>query len=51
MKAEFHIDGMLEDRLPVPPPSSLGAIMADPDNAEALPFIVEVPDIGRERCA
>jgi predicted RNase H-like HicB family nuclease len=41
---EFHIDGMLEDRLPIPPPSSLEAIMADPDNAEALPFIVEVPD-------
>jgi predicted RNase H-like HicB family nuclease len=41
---EFHIDGMLEDRLPIPPPSTLEAIMADPDNAEALPFIVEVPD-------
>jgi predicted RNase H-like HicB family nuclease len=41
---EFHVDGMLEDRLPIPPPSGLGAIMADPDNAEALPFIVEVPD-------
>jgi len=40
---EFHIDGMLEDRLPIPPPSGLEAIMADPDNAEALPFIVEVP--------
>jgi predicted RNase H-like HicB family nuclease len=41
---EFHIDGMLEDRLPIPPPSALEAIMADPDNAEALPFTVEVPD-------
>ena len=41
---EFHIDGMLEDRLPIPPPSSLEAIMGDPDNAEALPFVVEVPD-------
>jgi predicted RNase H-like HicB family nuclease len=41
---EFHIDGMLEDRLPIPPPSSLETIMADPDNAEALPFVVEVPD-------
>jgi predicted RNase H-like HicB family nuclease len=41
---EFHIDGMLEDQLSIPPPSSLEAIMADPDNAEALPFIVEVPD-------
>jgi hypothetical protein len=35
---------MLEDQLSIPPPSSLEAIMADPDNAEALPFIVEVPD-------
>ncbi|MGH6916950.1 MAG: type II toxin-antitoxin system HicB family antitoxin [Geminicoccaceae bacterium] len=41
---EFHIDGMLEDRLPIPPPAGLESIMADPDNAEALPFIVEVPD-------
>jgi predicted RNase H-like HicB family nuclease len=40
---EFHIDGMLEDRLPIPPPSGLETIMADPDNAEALPFVVEVP--------
>ena len=39
---EFHIDGMLEDRLPIPPPSSLEAIMADPENAEALPFVVDV---------
>ena len=41
---EFHIDGMLEDRLSIPPPSSLETIMEDPDNAEALPFVVEVPD-------
>jgi HicB_like antitoxin of bacterial toxin-antitoxin system len=25
-------------------PSSLDAVMADPDNAEALPFLVQVPD-------
>ena len=41
---EFYIDGMLEDRLPIPPPSTLETIMADPDNVEALPFMVEVPD-------
>jgi predicted RNase H-like HicB family nuclease len=41
---EFHIDGMLEDRLSIPPPLSLETIMEDPDNAEALPFVVEVPD-------
>ena len=44
----FHIDGMLEGRLPIPPPSTLEEIMADPDNAEALPFIVEVPDHRRK---
>jgi predicted RNase H-like HicB family nuclease len=41
---EFHIEGMLEEGLPIPPPSALDAIMADPENAEALPFIVAVPD-------
>jgi hypothetical protein len=48
---EFHIDGMLEDRLPIPPPSTLEATMADPNNAEALPFIGEVLTTGPERCA
>jgi HicB_like antitoxin of bacterial toxin-antitoxin system len=43
---EFHIDGMLEDRLPIPSPSSLESIMADPENAEAIPFPVMVPDRG-----
>jgi predicted RNase H-like HicB family nuclease len=41
---EFHIEGMLEEGLPIPPPSALDAIMADPENAEAIPFPVAVPD-------
>jgi predicted RNase H-like HicB family nuclease len=40
---QFHIEGMLEEGLPIPPPSALDAIMADPDNAEAIPFPVAVP--------
>ena len=41
---DFHIDGMLEGGLALPAPSSLEEVMADPDNAEALPFLVDVPD-------
>jgi predicted RNase H-like HicB family nuclease len=40
---EFHIEGMMEEGLPIPPPSALDAIMADPENAEAIPFPVAVP--------
>jgi predicted RNase H-like HicB family nuclease len=40
---EFHIEGMLEEGLPIPGPSSLEAIMADLENAEAIPFPVSVP--------
>jgi HicB_like antitoxin of bacterial toxin-antitoxin system len=40
---EFHIEGMMEEGLPIPPPSVLDAIMADPENAEAIPFPVAVP--------
>jgi predicted RNase H-like HicB family nuclease len=41
---EFHIEGMREEGSPIPPPSALDAIMADPENAEAIPFPVAVPD-------
>jgi predicted RNase H-like HicB family nuclease len=40
----FHIEGMLEENLPIPEPSRLDVVMADPDNAEAIPFPVAVPD-------
>jgi hypothetical protein len=35
---------MLEEHLPIPAPSRLEAVMADPENAEAIPFLVTVPD-------
>ena len=41
---EFHIEGMLEANLPIPEPSRLDMIMADAENAEAIPFPVSVPD-------
>jgi predicted RNase H-like HicB family nuclease len=41
---EFHIEGMLEGGLAIPEPSGLEAVMTDPDNAEAIPFPVTVPD-------
>jgi predicted RNase H-like HicB family nuclease len=41
---EFHIEGMLEERLQIPEPSPLETVMADPKNAEAIPFPVAVPD-------
>ena len=44
----FHIAGMIEDGEAIPEPSSLDGIMADPENAGAVPFLVNVP-IGRSR--
>jgi predicted RNase H-like HicB family nuclease len=41
---EFHIEGMIEEHLPIPGPSPLEVVMADPENAEAIPFPVAVPD-------
>lgn len=41
---QFHIEGMLEENLPIPDPSRLEVVMADPENAEAIPFPVTVPD-------
>ena len=38
---EFHIDGMLQDRESIPEPTSLETIMADPDNRDAVAFLVE----------
>ena len=39
---EFHIEGMVADREPVPEPSSLSAIMADRENRDAVAFLVDV---------
>lgn len=40
----FHIEGMIEDGDPLPAPRGLDFVMADPDNHDALPFPVPVPD-------
>ncbi|MFH0825316.1 MAG: type II toxin-antitoxin system HicB family antitoxin [Pseudomonadota bacterium] len=39
----FHVEGMLEDGDEIPEPSSLDLVMLDPNNADALPFLVTVP--------
>src|SRR4051812_9135425 len=39
---DLHIAGMLEDGDPIPEPSSLDAIMADPENHDATAFLVDV---------
>jgi predicted RNase H-like HicB family nuclease len=41
---EFHIQDMLEEHLPIPEPSRLEVVRADPENAEAIAFPVTVPD-------
>ncbi|HYZ61036.1 MAG TPA: type II toxin-antitoxin system HicB family antitoxin [Acetobacteraceae bacterium] len=38
---ELHIEGMLEDGTPVPQPSPLEAIMADPANRDAVAVLVD----------
>jgi len=40
----FHIEGMLEDGEAIAEPSNLEMIMADPDNADAVAFLVDVPE-------
>lgn len=46
---KFHIKGMLEDGDPIPEPSSLDDILADPANAGAVPFLVTVPETRAKR--
>ena len=46
---KFHIKGMLEDGDPIPEPSLLDDIMADPANAGAVPFLVTVSDTRAKR--
>jgi predicted RNase H-like HicB family nuclease len=41
----FHIEGMIEDANPIPEPSTLDDIRADPDNRDAVAFLVEVPTV------
>jgi predicted RNase H-like HicB family nuclease len=44
----FHVLGMQEDGEPIPEPSPLETITGDPDNAGAVPFLVNVAT-GRSR--
>jgi predicted RNase H-like HicB family nuclease len=39
---DLHVEGMQEDRDPIPEPSTLDTIMADRENREAVAFRVEV---------
>lgn len=39
---QLHVEGLLEDGGELPSPSSLEVIMADPDNHDAVAFIVSV---------
>jgi predicted RNase H-like HicB family nuclease len=41
----FHIEGMLEDGEIIPEPSSLEAIMGDPDNSDGVPILVPLRSI------
>jgi predicted RNase H-like HicB family nuclease len=36
----FHVEGMTEDGESLPQPSTLEAVMADPENQDAVPFMV-----------
>jgi predicted RNase H-like HicB family nuclease len=40
----FHIEGMREDGDAIPEPSPIDTVMADPHNAGAIAFLVNVPD-------
>ena len=41
---ELHVGGMIKDGEALPVGSSLETIMADPENADAVAFVVTVPD-------
>ena len=40
---QFHIEGMTEDQEPIPEPSSLETVMAQPKNRDAVAFLVDLP--------
>ena len=43
----FHADGMREDGESIPPPSSVDAIMADPQHRDAIAILVDLPERSR----
>jgi hypothetical protein len=42
---ELHIGGTVEDGEELPTPSSLEAVMANPANADAMAFLVTLPEV------
>ena len=40
----FHIEGLEQDGEAIPEPSSLEAVMADPDNRDGVAILVRAPD-------
>ena len=43
-RIELHVSGMVEDGEELPAPSSLEVIMADPENGDAVAFLVTLPE-------
>lgn len=43
---EMHICGMIEDSEALPSPSTLDVVMADPSNADAVAFLMSLPELG-----
>lgn len=41
----LHLEGLVEDGEPVPEPSSLEAVMADPDNRDGVAILVAAPQL------
>ena len=39
----LHVEGMIEDREPIPEPSTLEAITADAQNKDAVIMLIDVP--------
>jgi predicted RNase H-like HicB family nuclease len=40
----LHLEGMAEEGLPIPEPATLDAVIADRENVDGIPFLVEAPD-------
>jgi predicted RNase H-like HicB family nuclease len=40
----LHIEGMMEDGLPIPEPASLEDVMSDPANRDGVAILVRTPD-------
>jgi predicted RNase H-like HicB family nuclease len=44
----FHMEGMAEDHQPIPAPSPIEAVMADPDFADGTPVLIAPLDLRRK---